>query len=551
MMSRRPSLRHLRLGNSVKIVIAVTILILLLAPWQRAPRPTISPEELAKLWTLPREDVAARYEEARTAALHRRGYSAKAAARSVRAPRKFGDGSATFDPSVEVYTKRLKTFVSRTLASSSSRRAIDDSLERLGRFAPPQGASLPRALFSTDRAGDSGVADLYRLWNALLPLPVEHELAALLPETDWAEPALKGGTWASVVADEGQVDAQASEWLGASVIGGDSAWAQTWEQLEVGTLRADVFRYMTMLFNGGVYADSDTAPIAHPYFWGLNAKCIMHPDLVTLEQILVYHEKGIDTTNRRVWERGLPSNETELEPKKRFAPPYPGVKAHERRSLLNFNGDRLPPDDATTLLAPDINVVVAVDFDSSIAWDWRSWIMWSPSRLRRSLRNSGYGRSLQFAQYVLSSKPNHPIFLDTLATIMDLVDHEARKDTPTLGAPDLTGAGPFTDAVLRYLVVRYGVTPDQLRKIKGPVRVGDVLVLQEGAMLAPESAMQRLLYHVRTFFPSLPGSGAARVVPGESLWYWGTGYRSWRSGGRRVLYRGQGGRWKGQGWNDD
>jgi alpha 1,6-mannosyltransferase len=58
---------------------------------------------------------------------------------------------------------------------------------------------------------------------------------------------------------------------------------------------------------------------------------------------------------------------------------------------------------------------------------------------------------------------------------MDLVDREAQKETPTLGALDLTGPGPFTDAVLRYLVVRYGVTPDQLRNIKGPVRVGDVL----------------------------------------------------------------------------
>lgn len=40
---------------------------------------------------------------------------------------------------------------------------------------------------------------------------------------------------------------------------------------------------------------------------------------------------------------------------------------------------------------------------------------------------------------------------------------------------DLSGAGPFTDAVLRYLLVRYGVTPRKLREVRGPTRFGDVL----------------------------------------------------------------------------
>lgn len=79
----------------------------------------------------------------------------------------------------------------------------------------------------------------------------------------------------------------------------------------------------------------------------------------------------------------------------------------------------------------------------------------------------------------------------------------------------------------------------------------DSSILQEEAMLAPDTAMSQLLNHVRSFFPSLPGSGVARAVPGESLWYWGAGYRSWRSGGRRVLFHGLSGRWKGQGWNED
>lgn len=133
----------------------------------------------------------------------------------------------------------------------------------------------------------------------------------------------------------------------------------------------------------------------------------MHPDLASLEQILMYHEKGIDTTNRRVWERGLPVNETSSDveadsTEKAFTPPYPGEHRLQRRAPFSFNHDPVPPEDATTLLSPDINVVVSVEWDSSLAWDWRRWMQWSPLRFRRSLKNSGGGRSLQFTQYVLS-----------------------------------------------------------------------------------------------------------------------------------------------------
>lgn len=203
---------------------------------------TLDSAALSELWTLPREQVAARYEEARKAELLRRGYNPLSAANGVRAPQTFADGSPTLDASVEKYASRLNAFVGNSLASSPSRRAMEDSLARLSRFAPPRAAALSRALFSTDKRGDSGVEDLYRLWNALLPLPLAPQLAALLPETEWAEPARKGGAWSSIVADDGQIDAQVSEWLGESVFAGTSDWAQTWEQLEFGVLRADVYR---------------------------------------------------------------------------------------------------------------------------------------------------------------------------------------------------------------------------------------------------------------------------------------------------------------------
>lgn len=150
----------------------------------------------------------------------------------------------------------------------------------------------------------------------------------------------------------------------------------------------------------------------------------MHPDLVAIEQVLIHHEKGIDTTDRRVWERSvpddMPSDESKTLPgtvaesedsqvpiarNASFTPPYPGEHRRVRRAPFYYTSEPVPPEEATTLLSPDINVVVSVEWDSSIAWDWRRWFQWSPLRFRRSWKSSGGGRNLQFTQYVLSVSP--------------------------------------------------------------------------------------------------------------------------------------------------
>lgn len=79
------------------------------------------------------------------------------------------------------------------------------------------------------------------------------------------------------------------------------------------------------------------------------------------------------------------------------------------------------------MLSPDINIVVAVEWDSSIAWDWRRWMQWSPGRWRRSMKLFGDGRSLQFSQYVLAAKPYHPIFIDTVATVLELLGKDGQE----------------------------------------------------------------------------------------------------------------------------
>lgn len=82
-------------------------------------------------------------------------------------------------------------------------------------------------------------------------------------------------------------------------------------------------------------------------------------------------------------------------------------------------------------------MVLAIEWDDAIAWDIRRFMLWTWVRFKWSRDGRGPGRTLQFAQYALmvisrvfcrkgdgrvadvgQAKPYHPIFLDTLATVV-------------------------------------------------------------------------------------------------------------------------------------
>lgn len=163
-----------------------------------------------------------------------------------------------------------------------------------------------------------------------------------------------------------------------------------------------------MLCSGSIYADSDTAPIAHPYLWGIDAQSILPPDLAAI----------------------MPHLDT-------YHPPYV----------------RRPPPSITH---PDISLVVAVEWDSTIAYDWWRLFMWTPLRWRRA-RDDVYARRLELVQYLLmvgrcssagdqylptsQAKPYHPVFLDLLATISENLELGHMQD---LGAVSPTLISPLT-----------------------------------------------------------------------------------------------------------
>lgn len=81
-----------------------------------------------------------------------------------------------------------------------------------------------------------------------------------------------------------------------------------------------------------------------------------------------------------------------------WTPPYPSISPLRRRS--RYFGRTVQQDEASSILSPEINLVVAIDWDASVAFDLGRWTRWTPQRLRRSLSTSS-GRKLQFSTNVI------------------------------------------------------------------------------------------------------------------------------------------------------
>jgi hypothetical protein len=161
-------------------------------------------------------------------------------------------------------------------------------------------------------------------------------------------------------------------------------------------------------------------PIAHPFMWGLGAKSILHPDLEMMKRVLMKHAASSDSTHRRLWDRSQSSQtqtnwtvpedvwdqpwaEDDVVPptednnnKTTWEPRYPSSSRRLARRAPFF-GHPTQPDEATSILSPEINLVVAIDWDSSLAFKPAHWAQWSFRRLSRSLSTTGPGRSLQFS----------------------------------------------------------------------------------------------------------------------------------------------------------
>lgn len=329
----------------------------------------------------------------------RKAVSSRALAEEIRASATFPNGDEAFQSSTARYTARLRAFVNSYFADAPTlANELREALNAVDRHNLAR-SQLPPQVWSRSPAANVRPDSSFELWKTLVPKPLPADLARLISPT-FSASATAGGDWDVKICSDDIVDASMSLWTGQDVARGASGtgqWTKLWARLSSFTAHEDLFRYMTMLAEGGIYADADVSvsrrssrsanpqPIAHPYLWGNAAESELDPNLEAILQRLSPESKSDTAQHDAV----------------RHASTHPPHMS----SILN----------------PEISLVVAIEWDRSIAWNpWKA-MMWTPYRWRRA-QNDGASRRIQFSQYVLMAKPHHPIFLDTLATIAELAE---------------------------------------------------------------------------------------------------------------------------------
>jgi hypothetical protein len=174
--------------------------------------------------------------------LEQQRYDAHSTSWNIRSPPWTADGQPALHALPEDYASRLGSFVFRSLNSAPMRSRLVHAVGRVHKQVPPTTDTFPLKLYSADRFGDAGVPDMFRLWNALLPIPLGGQLDDLLPQTEWADPARRGSPWSVIIADGSDMDTELSAWIGDSISMGNGEWARFWDKVATGSHRSQVFR---------------------------------------------------------------------------------------------------------------------------------------------------------------------------------------------------------------------------------------------------------------------------------------------------------------------
>ncbi|WWC61831.1 uncharacterized protein I303_104416 [Kwoniella dejecticola CBS 10117] len=344
--------------------------------------------------------------------------------------------------SLEGYTRELLSTYKKYLIPSNSNNPVPPTylppvLSRLS-LRPPIAPLPPRPkqVLTTDKSIDSLPWQFDR-WKEIMP------------------------EWNIKYFD----DASLKAWVHHAF--GSTKAEKIWLDLPRQVLKTDIFRYMAMLVEGGIYTDSDTAPIIHADQWGIPYHHETAPLLTHLSRLLSL------TTSQH-----LPSSH----PLSSFAPQHathsiegiPGADFPNGRSRI-YDGPLV--DDGNELGEPAL--VVSVESDA-IDFGWTNW------------REVGLSRAVQITQWTFMARPGHPVFLDALGRTLRrskemserLEEAKAKGEEENFvpeTALEWTGPGVFSDCVYRYLLARYGFKPQDLIHKKEPIRVGDVLILPAGS----------------------------------------------------------------------
>ncbi|KAK4684830.1 hypothetical protein P7C73_g5330, partial [Tremellales sp. Uapishka_1] len=311
----------------------------------------------------------------------------------------------------EGYVRDLSHTHAEFFASGPDSHAADPDLldlvlDRLSLVPSYPSRPLPKVIYTTDLLSPNQFPDQFKTWTTENP------------------------EWDTMFVSDDEIGA----WMERRFTGNEGVLKELKGLSGTrGIVKADLFRYLVLFLNGGVYTDTDTACVRPISSWASSPDTTLtHPLIISLPHL-------IDLASTA-------SSEPE-----RYT-----------------TGDEAP------------SLVVAIESDA--VSDGKNW------------RGESFVRGIQIVQWTLLAKPHHPVLLDVLGralrTARDVREAEERTEQGQGAAPnvlDWTGPGVFTDAVFRYLLVRYGVSPIDLSGITRPVRIGDVVIMPEHSFRADAS----------------------------------------------------------------
>lgn len=227
-------------------------------------------------------------------------------------------------------------------------------------------------------------------------------------------------------------DTTMEEWLDANVNlpgqNGELSFREEYERLPRMIMKSDLFRYLQVFFEGGIYADSDTAPIHAITEWGNKGSTQDWTD----KQMLAL------TTEAQMLGRGDPS-------------------------------ELVPINEAPPLL------IFSIEHWIDQWWDTTMCGM----------------QAVQWAFGGYPGHPIFLDLFNHVIAISKEVDTLENKDVWMTDEAVFQWTGPciFAGAVWRYLWARWGFDFRRLNGVEHPVRVGDVLIMPYGAFQATYSEL--------------------------------------------------------------
>ncbi|EIW73490.1 hypothetical protein TREMEDRAFT_16005, partial [Tremella mesenterica DSM 1558] len=301
-------------------------------------------------------------------------------------------GNTTYEGYLSDLTTTYYDFFAPTNSALIEITLLRNVLDHLSLLSMGKSQQLPKYIYTTDSRPPAEIPSQFKTWIDQNP------------------------GWLSMYVSDDEIE----RWLQRTFTRGENVVEEILSlKDDLGVVKADLFRYLVLLLNGGVYTDTDTACIKPIEEW------TREYDIAVVDPLVA----------------ALPTLARLAQPK---------VEEHEDEDM---DEDEEPA------------LVIALEND--VLYDGGDW------------RQQTFARGLQIVQWTLLAKPNHPVMLDVLGRGL----RKARKSRlegisqRSENILDWTGPGVFTDAVLRYLLVRYGVLPQQISGITRPLRIGDVVIM--------------------------------------------------------------------------